>query len=373
MEPQLAKNDWVPFQVVVHELSRCRRAGIDISQWVKWFAYDTVSHMAFGQNIGFVEQGKDVEGLIQAFHDMAPMAGLVAALPHIVNPLLESWLTDWYFMPTPGDGSGTGKIMQYRDNMLKNRLAHRHAKSHGDFLDNIMNAKNTDDGYMSTEGIKVEALVLMVAASDTSAAFIGPFINNIIQNKHIYSRLRQEIQQFESSGQLAAGVVTYEQTQNLPYFIACIKESLRYSPSIPFIMPRVVSKGGIEINGVYVPEGTEIGANPYVVHRNKEVFGEDAFIFNPDRWLEIEERTREMDKYILSWGYGPRICLGKNIAQTMTQKLCLEIPVAGIGIEACLGDILGNAALMGLTGSSSLFWISIHALDQEFWVDGYLK
>jgi hypothetical protein len=45
---------------------------------------------------------------------MAPMAGLVAALPNIVNPLLESPLTRWYLMPTAGDGSGTGKIMQVR-------------------------------------------------------------------------------------------------------------------------------------------------------------------------------------------------------------------------------------------------------------------
>jgi cytochrome P450 len=188
-----------------------------------------------------------------------------------------------------------------------------------------MNAKNSDGSYMTVEEIKVEALVLMVAAADTSAAFIGPFINNVIQNPKIHSRLRQEIQEFESQGKLAVGVVSYEQAQQLPYFQACIKESLRYSPSTPFIMPRVVSKGGIDINGIYVPEGTEIGANPYVVHRDKEVFGHDAFVFNPDRWLESEERTKEMDKYILSWGYGPRICLGKNIAQMMTQKLCLEV------------------------------------------------
>jgi len=188
-----------------------------------------------------------------------------------------------------------------------------------------MNATNGDGTYMTVEEIKVEALVLMVAAADTSAAFIGPFVNNIIQNRKIHARLHHEIQSFEAQGRLAPDIATYEQTQQLPYFIACIKESLRFTPSTPFIMPRLVSKGGIEINGVFVPEGTEIGTNPYVLHRNKEVFGENAFDFNPDRWLVSEERTKEMDKYILSWGYGPRICLGKNIAQMMTQKLCLEV------------------------------------------------
>ena len=200
----------------------------------------------------------------------------------------------------------------------------------------IMNAKNGDGSYMTVEEVKIEALVLMVAAADTSAAFIGPFVNNVIQNATIHARLQEEIQTFDLRGKLAPSIVTYEQTQQLPYFMACVKESLRFSPSTPFIMPRLVSKGGIEINGVYVPEGTEIGGNPYVLHRNTDVFGTDAHDFSPDRWLESEERSKEMDRYILSWGYGPRVCLGKNIAQMMTQKLCLEVCLSVFTTPHCL-------------------------------------
>lgn len=68
--------------------------------------------MAFGKEIGFIEKGKDVGNLIQAFHDMAPMAGLVAALPNLVNPILEAPIIGSYLMPKPGDGSGTGRITQ---------------------------------------------------------------------------------------------------------------------------------------------------------------------------------------------------------------------------------------------------------------------
>lgn len=188
-----------------------------------------------------------------------------------------------------------------------------------------MNAKNADGSYMTEGEIKAEAFVLMVAGPDTTAAFIGPFVNNVIQNPTIHARLRREIQDFEAQGKLANPVVTFEQTQILPYFMACIQETLRYNPSTPVILPRLVSKGGIEINGKYVPEGTEMGANPYVIHRDKAIFGEDAFEFNPDRWLGDEARVKEMNKYIMSWGYGARQCLGKNVAQLITQKVCLEV------------------------------------------------
>ena len=178
---------------------------------------------------------------------------------------------------------------------------------------------------MSIDEIKTEAFVLMVAAADTSAAFICPFVNYVIQDQKAYNKLIQEIHSFQLAGKLSTPVATFNETNEMPYFIACVKETLRFSPSTPFIMPRLVSRGGMVVNGTWVPEGTEIGGNPYVIHRDSAKFGADAHLFRPERWLESEERTKEMDRYILSWGYGTRICLGKNIAQMITQKLCLQV------------------------------------------------
>jgi cytochrome P450 len=41
-------------------------------------------------------------------------------------------------------------------------------------------------------------------------------------------------------------------------------------------------------------EQTVVGANPWVIHRNKEVYGEDVEDFRPDRWLK--EDTGDMRK-----------------------------------------------------------------------------
>jgi len=71
-----------------------------------------VSLLAFGKPIGFIHEARDVGGLIKAFHDMALMAGLVAILPWLMKPLLHTPILKQWLMPTPGDGSGTGKIMQ---------------------------------------------------------------------------------------------------------------------------------------------------------------------------------------------------------------------------------------------------------------------
>jgi hypothetical protein len=87
-------------------------------------------------------------------------------------------------------------------------------------------------------------------------------------------------------------------------------------------LPRVVPPDGFEVEGVFLPGGvsfcshichsaelrfvqTIIGANPWVIHRQKEIFGEDCETFRPERWLEGERgqlgilRTALLDKCVI--------------------------------------------------------------------------
>lgn len=222
-------------------------------------------------------------------------------------------------------GSSNGEREQFRDRLLKERLDNPKAHHKGDFLDNIIAAKNEDGTSITIEEVKTEGLVLMVAASDTTAAFFCGFVRLVLQTPGVYDKLIAEIDDFDRQGLLASPVPTFEQIKQMSYFVACHRETLRYQPSTPIIIPRRVSAGGLHLYDKFAPEGTEIGANPYVIQRDKGVFGEDADFFRPERWLEDPEKEKEMDRYILTWGYGTRICLGKNIAQLETYKLMVQV------------------------------------------------
>ena len=297
---------------------------LDWADWARWFVYDAVSQLAFSRPIGFIREARDVQGLIKAFHNMAVMAGVVAVLPWLVNPVLQHPLFKKYLMPRAGDRTGTGQIMQYRDDMLADRLANPEVGKHGDLLDNLLQAKNADGSPMDIEDIKSECFVLMVAAPDTTSAFICPFVNNVVQDARVYATLMAEVDAFEAAGRLSSPVVTFDETNAMPYFMACVKETLRCNPSTPFIMPRYVPAGGMTIKGIHAPAGTEIGADPHITNRDKAVFGEDADVFRPERWLN-EEHAREMDKYMFSFGFGARVCLGKHAAHLQFQKLCCQV------------------------------------------------
>lgn len=178
---------------------------------------------------------------------------------------------------------------------------------------------------MTLEDAEHECFVFTVGSQDTSAALISAFVDYILQDPSAYTKLLAEIDGFERNGQISSPVVSYEETAKMPYFLACVQETLRLSPSVSMILPRYVPSGGLFIDGIWLSEGTEVAANPYVVHRNRDVFGMDADVFRPERWLEDPARVRQMNKYFFAFGYGSRRCLGKNLALFEAQKFCVQV------------------------------------------------
>lgn len=43
-----------------------------------------------------------------------------------------------------------------------------------------------------------------------------------------------------------------------------------------------------------------VGINAWVAHANTKVFGHDAHMFRPERWLDYPEQVRERDSYFMT-------------------------------------------------------------------------
>lgn len=77
---------------------------------------------------------------------------------------------------------------------------------------------------------------------------------------------------------------------------AILNEALRIHPSTGLILERNVPKGGVTLHGKYIAENTIIGVNCWVVNRDKGIFGADADIFRPERWIESDSDTLQRMK-----------------------------------------------------------------------------
>jgi len=154
----------------------------------------------------------------------------------------------------------------------------------------------------------------LLAGSDTTAISLRAILYYIIQNPKSYQRLQEEIDEADRAGKLSK-IVTYAESLNLPYLQVVMKEAMRCHPGVSYPLERLVPEVGAELCGAKLRPGTVVGINPVVVHHNTEIFGSDAALFRPERWLEADsEKLKVMERTLLTFGTGARSCIGKNIS-----------------------------------------------------------
>ena len=169
----------------------------------------------------------------------------------------------------------------------------------------------------------------VAGGSDTTAIILRAMIYEFLTQAAIYNRFLDEIKSVLKARPLDKDLdapITWAEGLKMTYFQACIKETLRYHPATAQILPRFVPKGGVQLCGKYLPEGTVVGCNAWTVHRDKVLYGDDADIFRPERWLEATpEHARKMETLLFTFGGGKRTCVGKNIAMLEITKFIPEL------------------------------------------------
>lgn len=154
---------------------------------------------------------------------------------------------------------------------------------------------------------------------------MGCILRFLATNTSKLAKAREEIDRADKSGLLSAPIQFEETRRHLPYFIGCIKEGLRLQPPGTNLYARVTPKEGKVIDGHFIPEGTEVTSYAYCVQRDQKLYGEGAERFEPERWLEGQKRTFELEAAQFTFGMGSRVCLGKDVAVMEMYKLLPEV------------------------------------------------
>lgn len=194
-----------------------------------------------------------------------------------------------------------------------------------DLLTKFNAAAHDHPEFMTDKQVLTSCTSMVFAGSETTAISLSAVFYYLLQNPRVYQKLMAELDGAVQSGEIASreqGLVTWAESQKLPYLDAVVQEAFRLYPAAGLLLERIVPPQGIEILGEQIPGGNIVGCNAWVLHRRPEIFGEDMDTYRPERWLEAsEDKLREMKATMFQFGAGARTCIGKNISLLEVYKL----------------------------------------------------
>jgi len=145
---------------------------------------------------------------------------------------------------------------------------------------------------------------MYMASVDTSVSGMITFILAMTLYPDVQRKAQAEIDQIVGNSRLPK----FSDEGALPYVTAVLKETLRWHPVGPLIVPHRVTEGDT-YEGYYIPEGSTIIANAWAMMHDPAVFPEPAR-FYPERWLSPDAPAYPNPAF----GFGARRCPGRIFA-----------------------------------------------------------
>ena len=207
--------------------------------------------MSMSRQVSFLLETTTAElvfPLLQTMEENFPAMNFMSAVP-ILARILRIPAIQRATLPTVKDRVGMGKIKAVTRDIIARRFGP------GKEIKHDMTQSFINHGLTQAE-IGDEALLQILAGSDTSATIIRSGFIQIISNPRVYNSLQAEC---DAAGVPLADIISNNRALELPYLNACVKEALRYHPAGTGLMPRRVGPEGDTHNGMYFPPGTEIG------------------------------------------------------------------------------------------------------------------
>ncbi|KAI1349445.1 cytochrome P450 [Xylaria sp. FL0043] len=279
---------------------------VNMSTYCKRLTMDVIGLLAFGypMNTQTEERYRTLHGGIEASnaHNNVLMQWPRLQSRAIAYPLHYITL------------SAQKQAFELIENMIKTRTAEGKDSRH-DLYAQVADQLDTNPEFRQSD-IWSEALFLIPAGGDTTAAAISALLFYLTRYPECYRKLEQEIRTTFSSGSEIHGG---PQLSNCQYLRACIDEALRMSSPVNGTLWRelAVDDDGSQpfiVDGHVIPKGVQVGVNIYTLHHNPEYFP-NPYTFKPERWLGYDEKEKcRMKDAFAPFQIGYRGCAGKPMA-----------------------------------------------------------
>ncbi|EGC36514.1 hypothetical protein DICPUDRAFT_17677, partial [Dictyostelium purpureum] len=141
---------------------------------------------------------------------------------------------------------------------------------------------------------------ILIAGSDTAALFILHLIMALSNRPEIQEKVYSEIKK--------DSIISYSNKNTTPYFNAVLKEVERLYTISPLSQPHSTNED-ITLRGYFIPKTSQVIINTYAAHLSEKNW-DKPLEFIPERFIN----DKQLEKKLLTFGIGPRNCLGFQFA-----------------------------------------------------------
>ncbi|XP_078508144.1 1,25-dihydroxyvitamin D(3) 24-hydroxylase, mitochondrial-like [Lissotriton helveticus] len=269
----------------------------------KW-SFESICLVLYDKRFGLLETniGDEAMNFIQAIKTMMSTFGMMMVTPVELHKSLNTKI--WKDHTQAWDD-----IFETAKSLIDRRLKKDPAKATDDFLCAIY-----ADSKLSKKEMYAAITEMQIGAVETTANSLLWALFNISRNPLVQDKLLEEIHRVLCPDQIPSA----DDLKSMPYLKACLKESMRVSPSVPFTT-RTLDKE-TRLGEYLLPKGTVMTINSHALGSNEDSF-DDWSHFKPERWLQ--EKSNINPFAYVPFGIGKRMCIGRRLAELQLQlTLC---------------------------------------------------
>jgi len=295
---------------------------LNMREWLTWTTFDVIGDLGFGSSFQCLENSNYHPWIKLITHTIKQNGRLHALGLLGFNPIL-GWLLAKGFFKKQDQHMGIvkEKLLQRmklgaeRPDLIEGLISQNN-KLVSDCILKYLPGRGTtfakshsliQKQQLPFDKLEMNAKTIIVAGSETTSTLLSGAVFLLTTHPKVLEKLAHEVRSSFSNDK----EITLLSVGNLRYMFACINESFRRYPPVGTGLPREVPRGGAEVAGHFVPEGTVTAVWQWAINHDPKNFNRPMG-FHPERFLGDPAFKSDKLDAMQPFSVGPNNCIGKK-------------------------------------------------------------